>query len=276
MGRGVRIACGLVGSLCAAVALALIIMQGQANVSLGAGSFGEVPCGSVWLVWKDGANATTEGLIGAQRSRCTALQRSRKTRAIAFVVVGGVLCVAGGLGGRRRGKSGPWLAAVVVASALLGACGSGNAGPPGSKAPSSSQLAEARRLIDPLHHGGTTKAEDDCVARTVVENPTMDILANDMAQIQNGDLRQAVMTAYLECAYNFVLDLYMRFAPAGYSAPQLACMRSLFTQLEVGRLAEVMVLDPDAEFTGPLVIHACTSGEKINPLFTATIPNTGS
>ena len=43
-----------------------------------------------------------------------------------------------------------------------------------------------------------------------------------MAQIENGDLRELVMTDYLHCAYNFVLDLYMRFAPSGLSTEQKA------------------------------------------------------
>jgi hypothetical protein len=156
---------------------------------------------------------------------------------------------------------------------MLAGCGAKAAGPPGSAAPSRAQVAEATRLLDPLHTGGTTTAEDECVARVVVENTNLDILANDMAQVANGDLRQAVMTAYLGCAYNFVLDTYMRFAPAGLSGPAKACIRSKFSQLDVSRLAEVMVQDPDAQYTGPLVIEACSSGSTANPLLTGTIPN---
>jgi hypothetical protein len=169
----------------------------------------------------------------------------------------------------QRGLLLPAIAATVV---LVGCGGSSVAGPPGTNAPTSQQLAEATRLLDPLHTGKTTRIEDDCVARTVVENTNLDILANDMAQVTNGDLRQAVMTAYLLCAYNFVLDIYMRFAPAGLSAPEKACIRSKFAQLDVGRLAEVMVLDPDAAYTGPLVIESCSSGSTTNPLTTGTIP----
>ena len=120
-----------------------------------------------------------------------------------------------------------------------------------------------------------TAAQVACVARVVVQNSNVDQIANDMAQINNADLRELVMTDYLLCAYNFVLDLYMRFAPAGLSKPQLACIRSKFTQLEVGRLAEVMVLDPDAGYTGPLVINACKTGSKTNPLLHGTIPSMG-
>ena len=72
-----------------------------------------------------------------------------------------------------------------------------------------------------------------------------------MAQIENKDLRQLVMTDYLNCAYNFVLDLYMRFAPSDLSPRQKACIRSKFTELNVNRLSEVMVEDPDAGYTGP-------------------------
>ncbi len=114
-----------------------------------------------------------------------------------------------------------------------------------------------------------------CVARVVVLNPDLDQIANDMAQIPNKDLRQAVMTAYLDCAYNYVLDLYMRFAPVGLGSTELACIRSKFSQLEIGRLAEVIVEDPDAGYTGPLVIESCTSGSTSNPLLTGTIPSMG-
>jgi hypothetical protein len=113
------------------------------------------------------------------------------------------------------------------------------------------------------------------VAKVVVLNPDLDQIANDMAQIPNKDLRQAVMTAYLQCAYNYVLDLYMRFAPAGLGGSELACIRSKFTQLDVGRLSEVIVEDPDAGYTGPLVIKSCTTGSSSNPLLTGTIPGMG-
>ena len=63
--------------------------------------------------------------------------------------------------------------------------------------------------------GKTTTAENQWVARVVVQNPNLDILANDMAQVTNKDLREAVMTSYLGCAYNFVLDTYMRFVLGG-------------------------------------------------------------
>jgi len=105
-----------------------------------------------------------------------------------------------------------------------------------------------------------------CVARTVVQNPPLDELANDIAQIGNGDLRQNVMYAYLRCGYDYILDTYMRFAPPGLSAAERACIRSKFTQLNINSMAEVIVLDPEAGMTGPLVIQACRSGSKSNPL----------
>jgi len=109
----------------------------------------------------------------------------------------------------------------------------------------------------------------------VVQNPALDQIANDMAQIPNKDLRQLVMTDYLHCAYDYVLDLYMRFAPAGLSSSALTCIRSKFTELDINRLSEVIVEDPDAGYTGPLVIQACQSGSRSNPLQNGTIPSMG-
>ena len=169
----------------------------------------------------------------------------------------------------------------------VSACGpSSKAGPGGprpapttqaaSSAPTPAQLAEARRLVDPDHEPiPPTPAQVACVARVVVQDPNVDQIANDMAQITNADLRELVMTDYLLCAYNFVLNLYMRFAPSGLGKQQLTCIRSKFTQLVIGRLAEVMVLDPDAGYTGPLVIASCKSGSKTNPLEHGTIPSVG-
>ena len=152
----------------------------------------------------------------------------------------------------------------------------GQAARSGTSGLTAAQLAEAKRLVDPDHEPTEpTPAQIVCVARVVVLNPTVDEIANDMAQIQNADLRELVMTDYLRCAYNFVLDLYMRFAPAGLSHPELACIRSEFSRLEVGRLAEVMVLDPDAGYTGPLAIHACETGAKTDPLAHGTLPGMG-
>ncbi|HTD51126.1 MAG TPA: hypothetical protein VK771_11025 [Acidimicrobiia bacterium] len=171
--------------------------------------------------------------------------------------------------------------AIVGALALVG-CGSGSkphgATPTsGSGAPTAAQLAEAKRLIDPDNEPTAPSAATvQCVARVVVLNPNIDQVANDMAQIQNKDLRQLVMTEYLRCGYDYVLNLYMRFAPAGLSAPQLACIRRQFTQLQVSRLAEVMVEDPDAGYTGPLVIHACKTGATTDPLLHGTLPGMGS
>ena len=157
--------------------------------------------------------------------------------------------------------------ALVVA---LAACGDDDAAP---HPPSSiggvpaSEYKEAARLVNV----GALKAAPPapivrCVAKTVVENPLLDQVANDIAQIPNKDLRQAVMFAYLECGYNYILDTYMRFAPKGLGKKQLACIRSKFTQLQTQSLAEVIVEDPDAGYTGPLVIAACKSGSKSNPL----------
>jgi hypothetical protein len=133
--------------------------------------------------------------------------------------------------------------------------------------PTAAQLIEASRLVN---IGALPKVPPAsvvaCVARVVVQNPSLDQIANDIAQIQNGDLRQAVMYSYLQCGYSYIVDSYMRFAPAGLSTSELACIRSKFTQLNVNSLAEVIVLDPDAGFTGPLVIQACKSGSKSNPL----------
>ena len=156
------------------------------------------------------------------------------------------------------------------------AAGSGASGAGGAGAPTAAQLAEAHRLIDPdSEPEEPTAAQVDCVARVVVQDPTVDQIANDMAQIPNADLRQLVMTDYLHCAYDYVLDLYMRFAPAGTSASEKACIRSKFTELTVDRLSEVMVLDPDAGYTGPLVIESCKSGSPVNPLEHGTIPSMG-
>jgi hypothetical protein len=170
----------------------------------------------------------------------------------------------------------------VVAAAGCGGSGAaakssnGSSAGPSTGAPSAAQLAEARRLINPNGDAQAPKAADvECVARVVVQNSTVDQIANDMAQIPNKDLRQLVMTDYLDCAYDYVLDLYMRFAPAGLSSSELACIRSKFTQLDTGRLSEVIVEDPDAGYTGPLVIKACESGAPTNPLQSGTIPNMG-
>jgi hypothetical protein len=175
------------------------------------------------------------------------------------------------------------VAIMVAASSVFAACGGASKpGAPtlpagGSGGLTAAQLAEAKRLVDPDNEPiPPTRAEIACVARVVVLNPSIDEIANDMAQLNNADLRQLVMTEYLDCAYNFVLDLYMRFAPAGLSRTALSCIRSEFTRLNVNRLAEVMVLDPDAGYTGPLVIHACQTGAKTDPLAHGTLPGMGS
>jgi hypothetical protein len=170
---------------------------------------------------------------------------------------------------------------LVLIAAATAACGGSSAASKSSSssaggATTAAQLAEARRLIDPDNEPqAPTAAEVTCVAQVVVQNPTVDQIANDMAQIQNKDLRQLVMTDYLQCAYNYVLDLYMRFAPAGISRSELACIRSKFTELDINRLSEVIVDDPDAGYTGPLVIHACQTGSTTNPLAHGTIPSMG-
>jgi len=171
---------------------------------------------------------------------------------------------------------------VTIGALIVAGCGNGSTSrasttTSGSGGPTAAQLAEARRLIDPDNEPTAPSAATvGCVARVVVLNPNIDEIANDMAQIQNKDLRQLVMTEYLTCGYNYVLNLYMRFAPSGLSAPELACIRRQFTQLQVGRLAEVMVEDPDAGYTGPLVIHACETGAKTDPLLHGTLPGMGS
>jgi len=181
---------------------------------------------------------------------------------------------------RRRATAAVVLS--VVAAVVLAACGGGSksgtsgAAAGGSGGLTAAQLAEAKRLIDPDNEPiPPSAAAVACVGRVVVLNPSIDEIANDMAQLQDADLRQLVLTEYLDCGYNFVLDLYMRFAPSGLSKPELACIRSEFTRLNVSRLAEVMVLDPDAGYTGPLVIHACETGEKSDPLAHGTLPGMG-
>lgn len=135
------------------------------------------------------------------------------------------------------------------------------------KGVTAAQMTEASRLVNLGNSPDPPPAPVvACVAHAVVQNPLLDQVANDISQIPNKDLRQAVMFAYLECGYSYIVDTYMRFAPAGLSRSQLACVRSKFTELTVNTLAEVIVEDPDAGFTGPLVIQACKSGSKTNPL----------
>jgi hypothetical protein len=182
-----------------------------------------------------------------------------------------------------RGRRAVFASGLALGLVVFAAC-SGSSTPgadaTGSTSPApitQAQLAEARRLVDPDHEPASpNNAEVECVARVVVLNPNVDEIANDMAQIPNADLRELVMTDYLGCAYNYVLNLYMRFAPSDLTAPQKTCVRKQFTLLTVKRLSEVMVLDPDAGYTGPLVIQACKSGTaKVDPLAHGTIPNMG-
>jgi hypothetical protein len=182
---------------------------------------------------------------------------------------------------RRRRPTPRWVALAMALPVALAACSSDAATkPPGDSsagAPTAAQLAEARRLIDPDNEPKIPTTEEVlCVAKVVVQNPAVDQIANDMAQITNKDLRQLVMTDYLHCAYNYVLDLYMRFAPAGLSSSQVACIRSKFTQLDLNRLSEVIVEDPDAGYTGPLTIDLCKTGSTANPLLHGTLPGFGS
>jgi len=170
------------------------------------------------------------------------------------------------------------VAAVAVALMVLSACGDSSGGSHASPttsiganlygpgAPTAAQLVEARRLVNIGDLAQQPPARVvKCVAEAVVRNPGLDEIANDIAQMSK-DLRQAVMYAYLQCGFSYILDSYMRFAPAGLSHQELACIRSKFTQLDQQRLAEVIVLDPDAGFTGPLVIHACETNAPGNPL----------
>lgn len=156
----------------------------------------------------------------------------------------------------------------------LAACGDDDENavrPPNTSVPpsgvSTAEYKEAARLVNV---GGLKSTPPKnvvlCVAKTVVENPLLDQVANDISQIPNKDLRQAVMFGYLVCGYNYIIDTYMRFAPPGLGKTQLACVRSKFTQLPTQSMAEVIVEDPDAGYTGPLVIQACKSGSKANPL----------
>jgi hypothetical protein len=182
-----------------------------------------------------------------------------------------------------RCRDAVFAAVLVIGLVAVAAC-SGSSTPgadaTGSTTPApvtQAQLAEARRLLDPDREPSTpTDTEVACVARVVVLNPNVDQIANDMAQIQDADLRELVMTDYLGCAYNYVLNVYMRFAPSNLTAAQKTCVRKQFTLLTVKRLSEVMVLDPDAGYTGPLVIQACKTGSaKVDPLAHGTIPNMG-
>jgi hypothetical protein len=162
------------------------------------------------------------------------------------------------------------VAVVLGLVCIVSACGEHEpkaADPTQGSPPNKAQLDEASRLLNPDNQspGPDTKGVD-CVARVVVQDPNVDALANDMAQVPNKDLRQLVMTDYLNCAYNFVLDLYMRFAPSGLSADELGCIRQKFTELDVNTLSEVMVEDPDAGQTGPLVMHACETHSSVNPI----------
>ncbi len=167
-------------------------------------------------------------------------------------------------------------ASIAIVAAGCGSSGSGHPQPAGPNGPTAAQLTEAKRLLDPDNEPQQPSAEQlRCVAQTVVQNPFLDQVANDMAQIPNKDLRQAVMTAYLQCAYNYVLDQYMRFAPANLSAIEKTCIRGKFTQLDINRFSEVIVEDPDAGYTGPLIIQACATNSPVNPLLTGTIPNMG-
>lgn len=187
-----------------------------------------------------------------------------------------------------RGRWAKAIAIAIIAALVLGACGGDEddegaspaavrkAARSGLAGLTKAQLAEAKRLLDPDDDPQEpTPAQIACVARVVVLEPTVDEIANNMAQIENGDLRELVMTDYLKCAYDFVLDLYMRFAPHGLAAEELTCVRSKFTELTVQRLSEVMILDPDAGYTGPLVIRACQSDPSSNPLLHGTLPGMG-
>jgi hypothetical protein len=173
------------------------------------------------------------------------------------------------------------IVSIMSAVTAIAACGdSGPANDAGAGtstgAPTAAQLAEARRLINPDNDPQPPTAEEvACVARVVVQDPVVDQIANDMAQIPNKDLRELVMTSYLGCAHQFVLDLYMRFAPPDLNGPQLDCVRSKFAELSIKRLSEVIVEDPDAGYTGPLAIQSCKSGSPTNPLQYGTLPEMG-
>jgi hypothetical protein len=177
------------------------------------------------------------------------------------------------------------IVSIVSAVTVIAACGDSGTATTQAKepragtstgAPTAAQLAEARRLLNPENQPPAPTADEvACVARVVVQDPAVDQIANDMAQIPDKDLRELVMTSYLGCAHDFVLDLYMRFAPADLTRPELDCVRSKFAELTIKRLSEVIVEDPDAGYTGPLAIQACKSGSPTNPLKNGTLPEMG-
>jgi len=133
----------------------------------------------------------------------------------------------------------------------------GGAAAPGTTLTPEQRQSEARSLLDPTHTGKVSPAEVDCVAASVVDDPLREQVASRMARVQNKDLQQMVMGAYLQCAYDFVLDQYMVYAPQDLTAQQKTCVRGTYKALDVQRFAEVIVLDPDAGQTGPLVLKAC-------------------
>ena len=110
--------------------------------------------------------------------------------------------------------------AIVAALAFAACGGSSKASAPRPSAGSGdidgitpAQLAEARRLLDPDHEPKSpTLAQVECVARAVVLQPTIDQIAEDMAQIENKDLRQQITTLVsLGNDFNFKFNLIASF-----------------------------------------------------------------
>ncbi len=147
--------------------------------------------------------------------------------------------------------------------------------PPGTSPTGADRLVEARTLLDPTRTGKVTDEQVACVATAVVDNPAREQIASNMGRIRNKDMQQVVMASYLSCAFDFVLDTYMAYAPADLTMPQRACIRATYTKLELQRLAEVIVVDPDAAQTGPLVVKACTTGGDGGDPFAGVAPPPG-
>lgn len=149
--------------------------------------------------------------------------------------------------------------------------------PPGSTSAQSAaqRLDDARRLLDPQDTGKVTEREVGCIATRVVDNPPLYDIASNMAVIRNKDLQQVVINTYLGCAYEFVLGQYMVFAPRSLTTEQRACIEATYRRLDPQLFAEVIVIDPDAGQTGPVVIGKCTgAGGPDDPFAGITVPVT--
>ena len=174
------------------------------------------------------------------------------------------------------------LLVIVVAAVATIAVRAGNETPvpsdralnpaPGTTFSPQARLAQARSLLDPSGTGRVTAAEVECVAKEVSDNPAREQIASNMARIRNKDLQETVMLAYLGCAYDFVLDTYIAYVPASLTPDQRACIRGTYKKLDLRRFAEVIVVDPDAGQTGPLIIKTCTVGGDGTDPFAVVAP----